>query len=74
MTNLKFNIKEYGNVKKFIGVYYKWGHDAKGSNEKMTTKDIKQLVDGYEKFIGSGVKFQKTPGATGTTLSKCDIE
>ena len=40
----------------------------------MTTKDIKQLVDGYEKFIGSGVKFQKTPGATGTTLSNSEIE
>ena len=26
----KFNISEYGKLKKFPGVYYKWDHDVKG--------------------------------------------
>ena len=36
MINLKFNIQESGKVKKFLGVYYKWGHDAKGTYAKIT--------------------------------------
>ena len=28
--NMEFNIQESGKVKKFLGVYYEWGHDAKG--------------------------------------------
>ena len=28
--NTKFNIQESVKVKKFLGVYYEWGHDAKG--------------------------------------------
>ena len=31
MIKLKFNIQEYGKVRKFLGVYYEWGHDSKGS-------------------------------------------
>ena len=38
-----------------------------------TEKGVKNLVDGYEKFIGSGIKDKKRPGDTGTTLSKSDI-
>ena len=36
-------------------------------------KDVKKLVDGYDKFIGSDVKFHKTPGGPGTTLNKSDL-
>ena len=74
MIKLKFNIQEYGKAKKYLGVYYEWGHDAKGLYDKMTMdKDIKKLVDRYEKFIGSDIKVQKTPGAPGMTLSKSDL-
>ena len=50
----KFNISESGNLKKFLGVYYKWGHDLKGVYAKMTMeKDLKKLVEGYQKYMGS---------------------
>ena len=75
MINLNFNIQDYGKVKKFIGVYYEWGSDVKGSYAKMTTeKEVKKLVEGYKKFIGSGAKVHKIPGAPGTTLSKSELE
>ena len=71
MINLKFNIQDSGRVNKFLGVYYEWGCDAKGSYYKMTMEmDVHKLVERQEKFIESGVKVQKTPGATGKTLSK----
>ena len=70
-----FNIQDYGKVKKFLRLYYEWGLDAKGSYEKMTTeKGVKNLVEGYENNTGGDVKVQKTPGAPGTTPSKCDLE
>ena len=37
-------------------------------------KNVRKLVEGYVKFIGSGVKVQKTPGDPGKTLSKSEIE
>ena len=71
----KFNISESGKVKKFLGVYYEWGRDAKGAYAKMTMyKDVKNLVEGYENYTGSDLKVQKTPGDPGTTLSKSDLE
>ena len=34
-------------MKKFLGVYYEWGRDAKGLQAKMTMeKDVKKLVKG----------------------------
>ena len=58
-------------MRKFLGVYYERGYDAKGPYTKMTMeKDTKTLFNGYEKFTGSDVKVQKTPGAPGTTLRK----
>ena len=54
MIKLEFNIKESGKVKKFLGLYYKWGHGAKGSYAKFTMdKYVNKLIDGYEKFIES---------------------
>lgn len=48
MIKLKFNIQESRKTKDFLGVYYKWGHDTKGSYEKMTIdKDANKLVYGY---------------------------
>ena len=32
----EFNISYSRKVKKFLGVYCKWGHDAKGTYEKIT--------------------------------------
>ena len=32
----KFNIQESRKVNNFLGVYYEWGHDAKGTYVKMT--------------------------------------
>ena len=29
LIKLKFNIQQYGKVKKFLEVYYEWGHDKK---------------------------------------------
>ena len=37
-------------------------------------KDAKKIVEGYKKYTGSDLRFQKTPGALGTTLSKSDLE
>ena len=34
MIKLKFNIKESVKVKNFLGVYHKWGHNAKGPYAK----------------------------------------
>ena len=39
-----------------------------------TEKDIKKLLERYDNFTGSDVKFQKTPCAPGTTLRKSDFE
>ena len=73
--NKKFNIQEYEKVKKFIRVYYEWGCDTKGTNEKITMeKGAKKLVEGYKKYTGRDIKDQKTPGAPCTTLSKSDLE
>ena len=70
-----FNISESGKVKNFLGVYYDWVHDVKGKYAKITIeKDVDTLVEGYEKYTGSDVKVQKTPGAPVTTLCKSDLE
>ena len=62
-------------VKKFLRVYYGWGRDVEGAYANMIMeKDVNKFVEGYEKYTGSGVKFQKTPGAPVTTLSKSNLE
>ena len=59
---LKFNIQDSGEIKKFIRVYYEWIRDTKGSHAKMTmVKDIKKLVEGYKEYTGSDAKVHKTP-------------
>ena len=46
----------------------------KGTYAKMTMeKDVKKLVEGYEKYTGSDLKVKKSLGAPGTTLSKSDL-
>ena len=71
----KFNVSEFVKVKKFLGFYYKWGHDAKGTYAKTTMeKDVNNLLEGCENYTGSDLRVQKTPGALGTTLSKSDLE
>ena len=75
MIKLKSNIQESSKVKNFIGVYCEWDHGAKGMYAGIIMeKDVKKLVDGYKKSIGSDVNFQKTPRAPCTTLSKSDLE
>ena len=59
----------------FLGVYYKWDHNAKGSYKKLTmAEDVKKLLDVYNKFSVSDTKVQKIPGATGTTLCKSELK
>ena len=71
----KFNISEFIKVKKFLGVYYKWGHDVKGTYVKMTMeKDVKNLIEGYEKFTVSDLRIQKTPWSLCKSLGKNDLE
>ena len=71
----KFNISESRKVKKFLRFYYKWGYDEKGTYAKINMdKDAKKLVEGYEKYSGSDLRIQKTPGSPGTTLSKSDLK
>ena len=42
---LEFSIQESGKVKKFLRVYYEWGHDVKGSYAKNSMeKNVKKLV------------------------------
>ena len=75
MIKLEFNIQESEKLKKFIKVYYEWVHDAKGPYAKITMqKDVKKLVDGYDKFTGSDLNVQKTPDSPGTTLIKSQLE
>ena len=60
-------------MKKFLGLCYEWVRDAKFMFAKIIMeKDVKKLVEGYEKYTGSDVKVQKTPGDPGTILSKRD--
>ena len=74
MINLKLNIQESGKVKKFLGVYYKWGCGAKGLYNNMSMEGgITKFVEDYEKYSGSDVQVQKTPGAPGMTLSKIEL-
>ena len=62
-------------MNKFLGVNYEWGHDAKGTYAKITMeKDMKKLVEGYEKYTGSDLRVQKNPGSTGTALSKSNLK
>ena len=37
-------------------------------------KDVRKLVEGYNKYTGSDSKVQEKPGAPGKTLSKCELE
>ena len=62
-------------MKKFLGVYYEWGYDEKGTYVKMTMeKYIKKLVEGYEKCNGMDIKVQKTPGDLVRIISKSELE
>ena len=71
----KFNISESRKVNNFIGVYYEWVRDVKGTYAKITMDtDVKKLVEFYEKYTGSDIKVQKNPGGPGTTLSKSELE
>ena len=62
-------------MKKFLGVLYEWGCDTKGTYAKtIMEKDVKNIIEGYEKYTGSEVKVQKTPRATDTIIIKSDLE
>ena len=38
-------------MKKFLGVYYELGRDARGTYSKISTeKDVKKPVEGYGKY------------------------
>ena len=72
---LEFNIQESGKLKKFLGAYYAWVHDAKGPYKKVIMeKDVNKLVERYNKFTGSESKVQKTHGAPGTTLREIKLK
>ena len=69
------NISESGKVNNFLGVYYKWGHGAKGTYAKITMyKDVKKVVEGYKNYNKSDLKVQKTTGDPDTNLSKSDLK
>ena len=73
--NLEFNIQDFWKVKKSLGVYYKWGCEAKGLYSKITVEsDVKKLAESYEKHTGSGVKVKKTPDNPGTTRIMSDLK
>ena len=75
MIKLNFIIQKYRKLKKFLGVYYEWVRDAKGSYTKTTMeKDVNKLVEVYKKYTGIDVKVQKTPVAPDTTPSKSNFE
>ena len=58
---MKFNIQEFGKVKKFLVVYYKWGHYEKVPFAKMTMeKYVRKLFDGYKEFTERYDKVHKT--------------
>ena len=52
LINLKFNIQEYGEVRKFLVVDYEWCHDDKGPLEKNSMeKDVREFYQNI--FQGS---------------------
>ena len=68
-------MQQSGKVNKFLGVYYEWGCNAKGSYAKITMEnEVNNLVKDYKKYTGSDVKVQKTPGAPGTTIIKSELK
>ena len=69
----KFKISENRKVKNFLGVYYKWVHNAIGTYSKITIyKDVNKLVEVYEKYTRSDLKVRKTPGDLGMNISRSD--
>ena len=53
----KFNASESVMIRKFLGLYYKWVHDAKGTYAKMTMeKDPMKLEEAYEKYARSDLR------------------
>ena len=51
LIGLHFKIQESIKVKRFLGLYYKLGHDENFQYTKKTVeKDVKELVDGYKKL------------------------
>ena len=44
-------------MRKFLGVYYEWGCETKGTYAKMTIdKNAKKILEGYKNYTGSDVK------------------
>ena len=71
----KLNMSEYGIVGDFLGFYYEWGYYAKITYMKMTmNKYVKNLIRGYDKYTGSDLKVQKTPGDLCTAISKRELQ
>ena len=69
------NIQDSRKVKNFLRVYYEWGRDTKVLYTKtIIKKNVKNLIEGYEKNTGGDVKVQKTPDTPGTTTSNTDLE
>ena len=61
-------------MKTFLGVFYEWGPDEKGSFVKITMeKNVKKLVIVYKKLNERDFNVSKNQGAPVTTLSKSKI-
>ena len=62
-------------MKKFLGVYYEWGRDAKVMYPKMITdKDVNKLLEICDNYTCSELKVHKYTGAPGTTLIKSELD
>ena len=63
---MKFNIQESRKVKKFSEYIMNRVHYTKSPYAKITMdKDVDKFLDGYENFIGSGIKVQEKPDVPG---------
>jgi len=66
-----FNVKELGQLRKHLGVWYEWGEDENGRYLQSEMEDfVKDMINDYTTIFGKEPKKASTPGFPGTVLSK----
>jgi len=68
----RFNIKELGQLKKHLGIWYTWKKDQGGETyvEATMPELIEEIIKATEEHLGKEVKPYTTPGTPGESLIK----
>ena len=65
-----FNVKELGQLRKHLGVWYEWGEDENGRYLQSEMEDfVKDMINDYTTIFGKEPKKASTPGFPGTVQS-----